>query len=454
MPGIRGVVRNAGRRPLTVARTLLMLAVTVSWTGLAPEVHAQGQAPAAETSLEERYERAFQEMFADPANLDKAFDYARFAIQMKDFEGAISTLERMLLINADLPRVRMELGVLYFRLGSFEVAKGYLQEVLADETVPAVVAGRAEGFLAQIEEQTSRHKIKGIFFAGIRHQSNANAGPSTTRVRVLGLDIDLDSTFTNQSDVDTFETVRLTHSYDLGLVPRAEIESELILYQANQATQDQVDTSLAQVKSGPRFYADPDIARGLDYRPYLRWDLVNLADRQYYAAFGGGIDGNYVLGPSTRISSDAFLVQRNHNNTATNPSLTDLNGLRAGLSASLLHALSPSLRASGSAAVQREVTEDRGRRNWLAEASLGLTQVFSSPFPDLTGPWSLAGTARISKTIYDDPNANIDPNVTREDESYSGQVVAGVQLTGSTSLVATGIYKKVRSNLVNFAYDN
>lgn len=417
-------------------------------------IGAQAQDQGAKSNLEKQYDQAFQAMFEDPANLDKAFAYARLAIQMQDFEGAISTLERMLIINADLPRVRMELGVLYFRLRSFEVAKGYLQEVLAEEDVPAVVAERAEGFLARIEEQTSKHKFRTTVFAGIRHQSNANAGPSTTRVRVLGLDIDLDSTFTNKPDTDSFQTLRVTHGYDLGVEPKIEIESELVLYYANQATQDQVDTSLAQFKSGPRFVIDPDIARGLDVRPYARWDVVNLADRQYYVAFGGGLDATYLVGPASRLSMDTYLVQRNHNNTASSPTLTDLNGPRGGLSMSLTHALSPTLRANAGGNLRREAADDRGRRYWSSEASAGLTQVFTSPVPEWTGPWSLAGTARVSKTIYDDPNPSIDPLVTREDESYSGQLVGTIQLPGSMSLVTTGIYKKVRSNLVNFSYDN
>ena len=128
----------------------LLVALFLTVIG-AEESLAQGQAPAAKSDLEQQYDQAFQAMFEDPANLDKAFAYARLAIQMLGFEGAISTLERMLIINADLPRVRMELGVLYYRLRSYEVAKGYLEEVLAEDDLPPVVASRAEEFLARIE---------------------------------------------------------------------------------------------------------------------------------------------------------------------------------------------------------------------------------------------------------------------------------------------------------------
>ena len=59
----------------------------------------------------------------------------------------------MLLINPNLPRVRLELGVLYYRLGSYEVARTYLEGALKSPTVPPDVRSRAEQFMAQIENQ-------------------------------------------------------------------------------------------------------------------------------------------------------------------------------------------------------------------------------------------------------------------------------------------------------------
>ena len=77
---------------------------------------AQAQTPPASGDLQRRYDDAFQEMLRQPDNLEVLFSFATLAAQTGDLEGAISTLERMLLINPDLPRVRLELGVLYYRL--------------------------------------------------------------------------------------------------------------------------------------------------------------------------------------------------------------------------------------------------------------------------------------------------------------------------------------------------
>ena len=91
--------------------------------GVLVSAPASAQPTATLQGLERQYEAAFQEIFKDPGNLDKTFRYAELAVELGNFEAAISALERMLLINPNLPRVRLELGVLYFRLGSYQLAR-------------------------------------------------------------------------------------------------------------------------------------------------------------------------------------------------------------------------------------------------------------------------------------------------------------------------------------------
>ena len=101
--------------------------------------------------LQKQYDAAFQEMLRQPANLDVLFKFAGLASQTGDLEGAISALERMLLINPDLPRVRLELGVLYYRLGSYEVARTYLETGLKSPTLPPEVRSWAEQLMAKMQ---------------------------------------------------------------------------------------------------------------------------------------------------------------------------------------------------------------------------------------------------------------------------------------------------------------
>ena len=81
-------------------------------------------------------------MYKSPSNLDVSFKFAEQAVARGDYEAAIGALERMLFFNPNLPRVKLELGVLYFKLDSFELARGYLQDAVkqGDDYVLKTVA--------------------------------------------------------------------------------------------------------------------------------------------------------------------------------------------------------------------------------------------------------------------------------------------------------------------------
>jgi tetratricopeptide (TPR) repeat protein len=123
-------------------------------------------------TLRGAYDRAFQAMLADPGNLDKAFAFADLAIQTGDLEGAIAAMERMLLVDPNLPWVRLELGVLYFRLGSFEVARTYLQHALTAPNLPPAVRDRIRALLAQIEQQKAALPLGGAIASASHERAN------------------------------------------------------------------------------------------------------------------------------------------------------------------------------------------------------------------------------------------------------------------------------------------
>ena len=140
--------------------------------------------------LEARRRVLFEAMLAQPANLDIAFEYAGLSARAGDLEAAISTLERMLIFAPGLPRLQLELGVLYYRLGAHETARSYFQNAVAGPGVPEAVKARVEPYLAAIEKRTAGYEFGGVVLTGLRYQTNANAAPSGT-VTIQGLPFEL-----------------------------------------------------------------------------------------------------------------------------------------------------------------------------------------------------------------------------------------------------------------------
>src|SRR5579863_4275340 len=98
---------------------------------LAGSPSAQELSTTERTQLQAQKEQLFQQTLHDPGNLETAFAYANVSAKLGDNEAAVSALERMLLFNPNLPRVQLELGALYFRMGSYDIARTYFERAEA-----------------------------------------------------------------------------------------------------------------------------------------------------------------------------------------------------------------------------------------------------------------------------------------------------------------------------------
>jgi len=107
------------------------------------------QSPQASAADLETYDGAFQESLRQPADPSTLVNFATVAVKVGDLEGAISALERLLLIDGDNPDLQLELGVLYFRLGSLDVARFHLEAARASKRSSTETRTRASAFLKE-----------------------------------------------------------------------------------------------------------------------------------------------------------------------------------------------------------------------------------------------------------------------------------------------------------------
>jgi tetratricopeptide (TPR) repeat protein len=112
----------------------------------------------ASPELQRQYNAAFQEMLKDPGNLDAVMAYAQVATKTGDYEGAVGAYESLLLVDSNLPRVKLELGILYYRLKSYDTSRIYLEGALASPSLPADIRKPAELLLAKIPKQSKSQR--------------------------------------------------------------------------------------------------------------------------------------------------------------------------------------------------------------------------------------------------------------------------------------------------------
>lgn len=423
---------------------------------LAPLDYAGAQTtPAAASDPKREYDDAFQAMLKQPADLDVLFRFATIASQTGDLEGAVSALERMLLISADLPRVRLELGVLYYRLGSYEVARTYLEGALKSPNLPPDVRRRAEEFMAQIVDQQKPSHLSGEFFLGWRYQSNANLGPATSNVLLFGQAANLNQQAVGTSDWGVVSSLQVRHTYDFGRQDKAALETTFTAYANRQFQVAAANVSLLDLTSGPRFQIFSGTFEDVTLKPFLTGGAIWVNDSLYYASYGSGLEMNALL--SDRLRNVTTVVWRKHDNqnTAYLPANSQFRGTEYTATTTFQFQLSNLVTLYGTGSGQRFETERTIWQNYtLLGAGAGMAFRFADPLFKTTLPWSINLSATEQWWSYDAPDPTIDPNTLRFQNDTILNIVLNVPFDDLTIFSISGGRFVRGATLPNYAFEN
>ena len=142
--------------------------------------------------VEARRESLLKQMLARPNDLDLAFEYATLSSQVGDYEGAVSTLERMLIYAPNTPRLQLELGILYYQLGAYDVARAYFEQALANPSVPPSVAAQVRLYLSAACARRRPAGLLRLDLLGDPLGEQRQCRPGTQSVTLNGIDFTLD----------------------------------------------------------------------------------------------------------------------------------------------------------------------------------------------------------------------------------------------------------------------
>jgi hypothetical protein len=314
---------------LRIVYSIITIAILGAPTGAAAQTTA-GQETG---SLEAQKDALFQQMLRNPANLDVTFAYADVAARLGDYEGAVSALERMLLFNPDLPRVQLELGALYFRMGSYDIARDYFDKAAAGNPPPEVRT-RIDQYMAEIEKSQSRHHVSGYFFSGIQYQTDANvAGSSQITAPVFGVPTltNLNAPFVKQASGSIFASGSAVYSYDLETQNRdtLDVTGASYLNHFFNSLVNRLDLALLEVTAGPRFNFPNGGLIGdkpASFRPYAIFDEVGLGWDQYFVAGGFGLEYDQIVWNDLALRGVFEFREKSFTNAPSRPLSTGLNG--------------------------------------------------------------------------------------------------------------------------------
>ena len=361
----------------------------------------------------------FMRQLAKPDDLDATFKFAQIEEQLGDYESAIGALERMLFYNKNLPRVKLELGALYFRLRSYETARTYFKSAIEGANVPQEVQEQVALYLTAIDRAVSINQFSAFGQTGVRYQSNANAGPNSATVEAVGQSALLSGQFQRTPDWNAFGLTTGHYFYDFGDQQGNGWEADWIAYYAKQFRVTRFDLGFAEVTTGPRLSLGE--YGGMTIHPYAIGDGMLLGGADYLGAVGFGASVRADLGVAATLTPGVEFRDRRFYNSANYPTASGQSGdqwigylLGSGSIASasgLGWQARVALTSAGATYAPYAYTD--------ISVDVGLPYSFTAPaFAHTSAPWVFTPAVGYSYTPYREPDPIVNPSVTRRDNQW------------------------------------
>ena len=442
---------------------LALALVVVGLFGGSPS--AQVLSDAERTQLLAQQETLFQRMLREPGNLETAFAYAATSAKLGDNEAAVSALERMLLFNPNLPRVQLELGTLYFRMGSYEIARTYFERAAAANPAEEVKE-RIGTYLGEISRRSAPEQFSGVFSFGAQYQSDANVAPGSGLIHSPIGDLQLNSQFTKKRDENGFATGAVLYSYDLGTQSRDTFEILGTGFANHYSSVTRLDLGLAEVTAGPRFnFTEPlALISSASLKPYLIANDISLGGNQYFHSLGTGAEATALAWDDMRLRSVFEFRQKNFNDAPDRPLSRGLTGSDKLVS---IFVSKPMPVVHGSELrLEFDFLDQDTRLAFYSNKSYAGTAAYSIPYDDPTGylrlPWETTFFLSRSWSNYAAPdpccNTSGNPAVfstsSRFDRRWRFGLTQSFQVAKDVAIVVQLQRDIVSSNLPLYAYSS
>jgi hypothetical protein len=412
---------------------------------------AQAQTPAP-TADRVAYDAAFQESLKNPSDPATVLRYAEAAVKVNDYEGAISGLERLLLINGDQPRVKLELGTLYYRLGSYEAARAYFESARASPKTTEEIKQRSGEYLAAIDKRTGKSQFSGDLLAGIQYSTNANSGP-TGGVRAFGTTVVPNPTFAQRGDFAGVFAANIHHRYDLERQDSGALESNVSFYGTRQFQVSEANVALLDINTGPRMKPFGGWAEQISVRPFIMGRYVAVDDMTSYWAWGAGGEANVPLSP--KISANIALLgqRREFVNNYLAPFNNESTGVEGATVFDLRAEITSNFWVTVGGNISRYTAVVQSQSYWQFGAGTSATLRFADPIGINGRPWQMTANAYTSHGFYDQPDVFIDPTVTRTQVDYGVGLALSIPLDDRFALTAQTSYAQRSASISNYSYN-
>lgn len=399
------------------------------------------------------YRAAFEETLRRPGDAEVLLKYAQAAAAAEDYEGAITAYERFLVIDADQPRVKFELGVLYYKLKSYDAARTYFEAARTSTKSTPEIAERSSEFIRDIDRRWGTSRLTGEFVAGIRYSDNPASLPTGT-LQSYGATVVPNPTFQRQGDFAFVGAASLSHRYDFGRQDNGTLETDFSFYTAKQFQVTNADVMLLDLGVGPRMELIDGPLSGVQLKPFVSGRYITVGNLPTYWAWGAGLEASVPVAEKVRAGIVVLGQRRDFVDNASVPFNSQNSGNNGTVAGNLRADLTTDLEASLGGNYTRYIAMT-GFQSY-GEAGFGgsLTWRFVDPVGVNGRKWTLAGNAAMAFATYDQPDPFVQPNTVRTQTDVNLGLLLSVPLDDRLTLVGQTTYFQRSASINNYSFNS
>lgn len=280
----------------------------------------------------------YEQVLADPDNVDLNYRYAGTQIARGDLKGAAATLERLLLLDPTLARVRLLYAVVLFRLDNLGEAERAFQEVAAIKIPPSLRA-EVDDYLRQIRLRRKRTRMNASVTVGIQYDTNRNAAPSGKRRLLNDVPLALTGTSRKRPDTSFIGVQSFQVTRDLGLQGGHQVWLAADHYLAEQTYVDDLDLQSFGGELGVNLYVERATVV-----PSVFIDQIQLSRESFLRSHGFSLTGERPVTPKLDALGSFRLAWEDYRPVEENIAAPERTGSVAVTSVGARYALSPVMR--------------------------------------------------------------------------------------------------------------
>jgi hypothetical protein len=375
-----------------------------------------------------------------------------------------TTPEPFLLLEPNAsPDLRVDIAVLYYRLGSYAQAEGMLTTALADSRLQGGKRALAEALLADSRKRAQTSQLQGVVTLGIRHQTNPTYRSDASQVLSAGVLGPLGAGQGPDDDNDISVGLRLNHRYDLERQNSATIATNfgayVVDYRSARGSQlvagenKPYDIQLLDLNTGLEFKPLPATAGGLTLRPHVIFSNVVAKRHQFLRNYGVGLDLNWRADERTLYEFTLDGVRRDFSERVDIANANLQDGRMYSLRGRVSREVAPGQVVVGEYAMRKGTSD----RDFYDFESHEIRATYSISYPSPVGKgsyWTTALWLGALNRTFDGPDAAVSATEAHKDREWRVGINQTLPLAPLWSLIRSAEPARNRANLPNYRYKN